>query len=67
LAGSSVDSDDVVHDRLPLSAAWRRFVAQIVNKERFRDVCTEPGKWFRARENCFVAALATKHSGWKCE
>src|ERR1700680_1894220 len=39
------------------------FVGQIDSRRTFRDVCTEWEKWFHARENCFVAALATKQSG----
>src|SRR3954453_16518401 len=42
-------------------------LAQIVSEPKFRDVCTPRGKWFHARENCFVAALATKHPELKCE
>src|SRR3954447_21097779 len=42
-------------------------LAQIVSEPKFRDVCTPRGKWFRARENCFVVALATKHPELKCE
>jgi hypothetical protein len=48
-------------------AAWRRFVGRIDSQPRFPDVCTASGKWFHAQENCFVAALETKHSGRKCE
>jgi hypothetical protein len=48
-----------------LVAAWRRFVAQIVNEPAFRDVCAKSGKWFHAQENCFVAAAATKQSSMK--
>src|SRR6266568_6880433 len=44
-------------------AVWRRFVGRIVSQTTFRDVCTKSRKWFHARENCFVAGLATKHSG----
>jgi hypothetical protein len=57
LAGCGIDGNDVLHDRLPVIAAWRRLVGQIVNRllqPTFRDVCTKSGKWFRARENCFV-------------
>jgi hypothetical protein len=50
-----------------VSPLWRRFVEQIVNQPTFRDFCTQPGKWFRARENCFVAALATKQLDMKGE
>src|SRR3954453_14093727 len=42
-------------------------LAQIVSEPKFRDVCTPRGKWFHARENCFVVALATKHPELKCE
>src|SRR3954452_19865104 len=42
-------------------------LAQIVSEPKFRDVCTPRGKWFHARENCFVARLATKHPELKCE
>jgi hypothetical protein len=40
-------------------------VGEIVNQRRFQDVCAKSGKWFRLRKNCFVAAVATKHSGQK--
>ena len=30
------------------------------NHPLFQDVCAKSGKWFRHRENCFVAAHATK-------
>jgi hypothetical protein len=43
----------------------RRFIGEIVNEATFRDVCTPSGKWFRGRENCFVARLATKQFGTK--
>src|ERR1700761_5196951 len=43
------------------------FLGQIVTEPTFRDVCTKSGKWFRAQENCFVAAGATKHSDRKCQ
>jgi predicted DCC family thiol-disulfide oxidoreductase YuxK len=48
-------------------AAWRRFVERIVRQAPFRDVCARREKWFRDRENCFVARLAKKHSGVKSE
>src|SRR5215475_9333686 len=38
-----------------------------VNEPTFRDVCSRSGKWFLGRENCFVEAVATKHSGRNCE
>src|SRR5665647_2497196 len=42
-------------------------LGQIVNEPTFRDVCTPKGKWFRDRENCFVAASATKQFGTKSQ
>src|SRR5476651_747209 len=40
-------------------------VGRIVNQHKFQDVCAKSGKWFRPRKNCFVATIATKHSGSK--
>jgi hypothetical protein len=65
LAGCGVDGDDVLHDWLPVSRFGGAFVEQIVNQPTFRDVCAKSGKWFHARENCFVARPATKQSGIK--
>jgi hypothetical protein len=45
----------------------RRLVGQIVNEPTFPDFCTESGKWFRDRKNCFVGAPAMKQSGMKCQ
>jgi hypothetical protein len=42
-------------------------LGQIVNEPTFRDVCTPRGKWFRGRENCFVAASATKQLDLKIQ
>jgi hypothetical protein len=39
----------------------------IGSQRRFRDVCAKSKKWFHARENCFVAARATKHFAWKSQ
>jgi hypothetical protein len=50
-----------------LVAALRRFLTKIVSQRSFLDVCAKIGKWFRASENCVVAALATKQFGKKCQ
>jgi hypothetical protein len=52
---------------LPVSPIGGASLGQIVNQRAFRDVCAPSGKWFRAQENCFVAAAAAKHSQMKYE
>jgi hypothetical protein len=46
----------------PVWARWRcpPFVGRPDNHPSFPDVCAKSGKWFRHRENCFVAGHATK-------
>ena len=62
LVGSGVDGDDVLHDWLPVSPIGGASLGKLLISERFGMSARQSGKWFRAWENCFVVATATKHS-----
>ena len=58
LAGCGVDGNDVLHDRLPVIAAWRRLVGKLIVTERF---------WTSApkAENGFVARRIVSSRRWR--
>jgi hypothetical protein len=65
LATRGVDGDDVLHDWLPLKTASAASLGRLIASVGFRTSAPKTENGFLARKNCFVAALATKHSNVK--